>query len=138
MIMKRDVQCVSRSQKVAEAAKLMRDHRIGFVPVCDEQTGAVEGTLTDRDIAVRFVANELAPDTRVEDVMTWEVVSCRPTADVSDAELIMATQQKSRLLCIDEDGTLAGVLSLSDIAAYDDDEQVVQTLCEISQREAKA
>lgn len=69
--------------------------------------------------------------------MSNEVVSCNPGDDISDVEEVMAERQKSRILCITEDGTLAGVISLSDVVQWDDDGQVLEMFRQVSLREAK-
>ena len=135
-IMKRDVECVSPRDTVEEAAVRMRDENIGFLPVCDEST-KVLGTLTDRDIAIRLVAARKPASTSVEDVMTHEVVACRPEDDIRDAERVMAKNHKSRILCVDEGGRLVGVISLSDIAQHERGRRASDTLREVSEREAR-
>ncbi|MFO0593171.1 MAG: CBS domain-containing protein [Polyangiaceae bacterium] len=114
-IMKRKIECVSPEDRVEAAARRMRDEDIGFLPVCDNE-GKVIGTLTDRDIAVRVVADDKPASTHVEEVMSHEVVACRPDADLEEAKQLMASHHKSRILCIDTLGHLAGIISLSDLA----------------------
>lgn len=114
-IMKRKFECVSPEDRVEAAARRMRDEDIGFLPVCDNE-GKVLGTLTDRDIAVRVVADDKPASTHVEEVMSHEVVACRPDADLEEAKQLMASHHKSRILCIDTLGHLAGIISLSDLA----------------------
>ncbi len=135
-VMKRDVECISPREPVEAAARQMRDYNVGFLPVCD-QTKKVVGTITDRDIAVRLVAERKPASTFVEDVMTREVVSCGAQDDLQKAEQLMAKNHKSRIMCLDGGGKLIGVISLSDIAQR---EQAAawQTLREISSREAHA
>jgi len=77
-VMKLNVECLSPRDTVESAARRMRDQNIGFLPICDDSKN-VQGTLTDRDIAVRIVAEGLQNTTAVEDVMTREVVACHPT-----------------------------------------------------------
>src|SRR2546427_2290109 len=84
-IMKRDVECVDPTQSVQEAARRMREANVGILPVCDSSK-KVLGAITDRDIAIRIVAEGRPPTTAAGDVMTREVVACRPDADVTDAE----------------------------------------------------
>jgi CBS domain-containing protein len=134
--MKRDVECVSPSDSVEDAAIRMRDDNIGFLPVCD-QSKKVLGTLTDRDIAIRLVAAKKPASTLVEDVMTREVVACAPKDDIRDAERAMAKNHKSRIMCVDEDGLLFGVISLSDIAQHEAGGRASETLREVSEREAR-
>jgi len=135
-IMKQDVECVSPRDTVEDAASRMRDTNIGFLPVCD-QSKKVLGTLTDRDIAIRLVAARKPGSTLVEDVMTNEVVACRPEDDVQTAEHTMAQHQKSRIMCVDEGGRLVGVISLSDIAQHERGDLASKTLREVSEREAR-
>ncbi len=114
-IMERDVECVSPRDTVEDAAGRMRDEDIGFLPVCD-QSKKVLGALTDRDIVVRAVAEKKPASTMIEDVMTRDVISCRPEDDVDEARQAMAEHRTSRILCLDEGGRLQGVISLADLA----------------------
>jgi CBS domain-containing protein len=134
-IMKRDIECARADAPVQQAARQMRDANIGFLPVCDENQ-RVLGAITDRDITIRVVAEGQSGGVPVESVMTREVVYCRPEDDVRTAEQRMATMRKSRIMCIDEDGTLCGVISLSDIAQIEDSEYTAETMREVTRREA--
>ena len=134
-IMKKNVECVSPQDTVQAAASRMRDENIGFLPVCDPSK-KVLGTVTDRDLAIRVLANGSPPSTRVEEVMTHEVVSCRPDDDLRKVEELMAKNHKSRMVCLDSTGRLAGVISLSDIAQADIG-RASQTLRQVSEREAR-
>src|SRR5262245_34156274 len=109
-VMKSDVECVSPADPVEEAAARMRDENVGFLPVCDPSK-KVLGTITDRDIAIRIVAGGLPAHTPVEAVMSREVVSCRPEDDLQRAEQLMAEKHKSRIICLDKGGRLAGIRS---------------------------
>lgn len=136
-LMKRDILCVSPDDSVEAAACKMRDHNLGFLPVCDRD-GNVLGTLTDRDIAIRCVADGRTCDTTVRELMTCEVVACKPMDDVHDAEQAMGQHQKSRIMCLDDDGRLVGVISLSDIAQHEDGERAARTMRQVTYREAHA
>jgi CBS domain-containing protein len=137
-IMKTAVECTSPRDTVRHAASCMRDKNIGFLPVCDA-TGEVIGTLTDRDIAIRVVAEGKPLTTLVEQAMTREIVSCRPEAELKEAERQMAIHRKSRILCIGKDGRPAGVISLSDIAQQDSGGvRSSRILQQVSEREARA
>ena len=136
-IMKKKVECVSRQDTAQYAACLMRDENVGFLPVCD-QSKKVIGTVTDRDIAVRLVAAGKPSGTSVADIMTHEVVACRPKDDIQEAERLMAAHRKSRIMCIDENGQLAGVISLSDIAEHDAAGRASATLRDVARREVRA
>ena len=136
-IMKRDVECLSPRDTAEAAAVRMRDQGVGFLPVCDP-SGKVIGTLTDRDIVVRVLASKKPGTTLVEHIMTKEVVSCRPQDDLQRAEQLMAQKHKSRIMCIDDNGRLVGIISLSDIAQHVDGAHALETLRQVSEREVRA
>ena len=136
-IMKRDIECLSPRESASDAARRMRDRNVGFLPVCDESR-RVLGTVTDRDIAIRLVAEELAPGTEVEWLMTREIVACHPRDDIQEAEELMGQHRKSRIMCVEDDGTLVGVISLSDIAKLDSGRAAATTLRRVSERESRA
>lgn len=133
-IMKQDVECITPDEPVERAARLMRDENVGFLPVCRDAT--VIGAVTDRDITLRVVAEGLPGTTPVERAMTRQVVACRPTDDVRRAEQLMGENQKSRIMCLDDQGRLVGVISLSDIAQRDA-ARVIRTLQQVTDREAR-
>lgn len=135
-IMKAEVRCATTQTTVAEAAAVMRDEQIGFVPVCDED-GNVVGTLTDRDIAIRVVAENESPDEPVARFMSTGVVACRSDEDLGVARDLMSDMQVSRIICVNEEGELEGVISLSDIAQLDDSANASATLRNVTVREAR-
>lgn len=103
---------------VFEAARRMADLGIGDVIVTDEQTGAVVGMVTDRDLVVRVVAANLDPATTpVGDICTTNVTTATASDDVATAEELMRHDAIRRLPIVDDDGTLAGIVSLMDLAA---------------------
>jgi CBS domain-containing protein len=135
-VMKRKVMTVREGDSIDRAAEKMALGNLGFLPVCDDDRRVV-GTLTDRDIVVRVVAKELAPSTRtVGQVMTRDVVACEPDDELTLAEQVMAQNQVSRLVITDEDGILAGVISLSDLAERETPRRVARTLRAVAAREA--
>lgn len=136
-IMKRDVVCISPDETAQQGAVRMRDENIGFLPVCQDRNKVI-GTLTDRDIVVRMVAAGMPASMPVRDIMTSEVVSCRPQDDISAAADLMARYQKSRIMCLDDSGALVGVISLSDIAKQQPGNRASDTLREVAGREARA
>jgi len=133
-IMNPDVECVSARTTVREAARKMRDRNIGFLPVCDESMRAI-GAVTDRDITIRIVADEQKLSTPVEAAMSLEVIACLPDDDLNHARELMAQHHKSRIMCVNQDGRLEGVISLSDIAQFDASAGAA-TLRHVSGREA--
>ncbi len=135
-IMKRNVECVSPRDTAEDAARKMRDENLGFLPVCD-QSRKVLGTLTDRDIAVRVVAEGKPCSALVEDVMTGEVVACAPEDDLLDAQRRMAEKHKSRIMVCDQAGRLVGVISLSDLAQHQGGGEASEILRQVSERESR-
>lgn len=135
-IMKTDVQYLLEGATVEEAARRMRDHNIGFLPVCSS-AGEVIGTVTDRDITVRVTAQSRPPSTRVDEVMSAEVIACRPEDDLSQAEQLMSHHRKSRVLVTDRDKHLKGVISLSDVVEQESPERAAATLRDVASREAR-
>ncbi|WP_437489751.1 CBS domain-containing protein [Sorangium sp. So ce1014] len=134
-IMKREIQSVMTEDTIQTAACKMRDANVGFLPVCDDQ-GKVLGTLTDRDLAIRVLADNRPLSTKAGDVMTRAVVACRPDDEVQRAEQLMGQHHKSRVLCTEADGRLVGIISLSDIAQREDDKNTAQTIRRVTEREA--
>ena len=133
-IMKRDAQAVADSDDVVSAARKMREFDIGFLPVCDAQ-GRVVGVLTDRDLAIRVCADDAPAKTVVvRDVMTRGVVSCGPTQSVALAEGRMRDHRLTRMVIVDEDERLVGVLSLSDISQYVPPSRSGRTLQAVAER----
>jgi len=134
-VMMGDVVCVSPGDTALTAARKMRDRKIGFLPVCDESGKAI-GTLTDRDLAIRLIAENRSTKTFVSTLMTHEVITCRPKDDLQRAQILMELHHKSRIVVIREGGRVAGVISLSDIAQNVDGPRAAQTMREVSDRES--
>jgi CBS domain-containing protein len=93
-IMKGDVECVSPRGAAEDAARVVCEEDLGTVPVCD-QSDLVPGTITDRDIAIRQVADGKPGMTAVEDVMTREVIACSPADNLRRAQELMAEHHES-------------------------------------------
>ena len=117
-VMKTDVARCLETLSVQACAEMMRDNGIGFVPVVDADRQVV-GVVTDRDLALRVLANDLPADTPVGQVMTGDVRTCRPDDELREAERKMSSARKSRLVVADENGHCVGVISLSDVAQAD-------------------
>jgi CBS domain-containing protein len=134
-IMKQDIQSLKPEDSAREAARRMRAEGIGFLPVSTAH-GMIVGALTDRDLALRIVADDKPTSTLVSDVMTKDVVFCHPGDNLRDAERTMADHQKSRIMVIDN-GKLVGVISLSDIAEADSSRRAAETMRRVSDRETR-
>lgn len=114
-IMNTEVKTIKPSCDVREAAEKMCENRIGCLVVV--QKGRMVGILTERDVIMRVVAEDLVPSkTRVDDVMTTEVVMIEPDRDVEDAAEIMTRREIKKLPVISND-RLIGIVTLADICA---------------------
>jgi CBS domain-containing protein len=117
-IMTRDLECVAPQDSLREAARRMRDADIGALPVVDGQR--LVGMLTDRDIAIRAVAEDLDLDTPVEDIMSEDVLHCYDDQTVEDVLNDMGDMQTRRLPVLDHNTEqLVGIVSLGDLALQD-------------------
>jgi CBS domain-containing protein len=136
-LMERTVCVCAPDEPVQQVARRMRDHGIGFVPVCDADR-RVLGTITDRDLVVRAVAAGCSACAGLvaRDAMSTPVVACRPGDDLRIAEALMAHHQKWRIVCVADDGQLAGVISLVDIAQVEDEAHIVRLLRAVAARDA--
>jgi CBS domain-containing protein len=115
-IMTGGIESITPQATLAEAAKKMASQDIGSLPVCTGERKVV-GIITDRDITVRAVAHGMDPNrTRVEEVMTRNVLSCSSEADVEAACELMEKRQVRRLLVTGDDDSPVGIVSLGDIA----------------------
>ena len=133
-IMKRNVECLDHKDTAETAARIMRELNIGFLPVCDGNR--VLGVVTDRDLAIRVLADGRGPETRIDKVMTGAIVFCRPEDELHTAEWRMAENHVGRMLVLDDDRQLVGVISLSDISVYEQSTRAADTLRQVSRREA--
>ena len=114
-VMSRDPLTISASSSIAEAARLMREGDTGAMIVVDEQE-SVEGILTDRDIAIRAVADERDPsDTRVGEIASTDLDTLSPGSSVKDAVRLMREQAVRRLPVVDS-GRPVGIVSIGDLA----------------------
>jgi len=132
-IMTRSVEVIEPDRPLTEAAQLMREFNIGPLPVSEE--GRLVGMLTDRDIAVRSTAQGEDPAReRVRDVMTPEVIYCFEDQSVAQAARMMREYKVRRLVVLDRDKRLVGIVSLGDLAVEaHDDELVGNTLEGVSE-----
>ena len=120
-LMTSNVQTVQPEQPIREAARFMLSEDAGAMPVCDGER--LVGMVTDRDIAVRGVAEGLGPDTPVRDVMTGEALFCWEDDDVDDVAAKMSDAQVRRFPVVSrDDNRLVGIVSLGDLSQADHDE----------------
>ncbi len=114
-VMTRDIEFIEADASVCDAAALMGDLSVGALPVGTAQN--LQGILTDRDILFRVVANALgATETKVGDVMSTTLFSCRQEDSVATALNLMGARNIRRLPVLDADGTMIGLVTLSDLS----------------------
>jgi CBS domain-containing protein len=107
---------IPEETSVEHAARMMRDHHIGLIPVGNREK--VTGVITDRDIATRVSAESRDPRrTAVREVMTRDNAYCFEDQDIEDACFMMEEKHVRRLLVLDRSLDLVGIVSLDDIAA---------------------
>ena len=112
--MTRDVLVAHPDQSVAEVARLMVERDIGVLPVGENDR--LVGMLTDRDIAVRVVAEGKGPETKVSEAMSREVLYCYDDDDLNTVAGNMADLQVRRLPVVNRDKRLVGIVSIGDVA----------------------
>jgi len=123
-------QTIQADRPAAEAAKLMKEADAGMIPVVNN--GNILGTVTDRDIVVRLVAEGRDPQsTPVYEIASTEIVTIEPDRDLDEALELMA-KHKVRRLPVVENGRLVGVLAQADVAREGDEKEVGHTVEEIS------
>ena len=122
---------VSSDATVVEAARVMRADDFGLVPVVDGDR--LVGTVTDRDIAIRVVAEERDPSsTLVREIASADLVTIDPEQELGEALRLRAQHQVRRLPVVEEDGRLVGIVAQADVARHGDDTQTGQVVEQIS------
>jgi CBS domain-containing protein len=116
---------------VMEAARPMRDEDVGTIPIVEGDK--LVGTVTDRDIAIRVVADGKSPDkTTVQEIPSRELVTIDPQQDLDEALRLMARHQVRRLPVVEEDGKLVGVVAQADVAKHASEAQTGKLVEEVS------
>jgi CBS domain-containing protein len=129
--------CVTPGDSVRDAARLMKEHDCGLIPVVENQESRrLVGVVTDRDLAVRAIGEGKGADTKVSEVMSRDPSCASPDTDVSEVERIMSERQVRRVPVVDSAGRLAGIVAQADLALNDDsgvsDREVARTVERIS------
>jgi CBS domain-containing protein len=134
-VMSRDVQWIQPGATVARAAKLMAFHNLGLLPVCDPD-GRPLGVVTDRDLAVRVLGEERpAARTSVSDVMTTRVQFVPRSCPIARVGELMTQAGISRLLVVEDDGRLAGIVSVADLLLHAPERVALETVRGVYARE---
>jgi CBS domain-containing protein len=156
-IMTRDVTVATRETPLQEVAQMMRDEDTGVIPVVERQdtpllasdtkpeeaprinnrirsNGRLVGLITDRDIAIRAVAEGRdTREVRAEEIMTDAIHSAHPNDRVIDAIRTMGDKQVRRIPVVDDQGNLRGIISMADVALEtEEDQELADALEEIS------
>ena len=135
-----DICCIKPETKIGEAAKLMSEHHVGCLPVCDNNN-SICGIVTDRDLVLRCIAcDKDVKQTPISDIMTCDVSTCKKTDDITNAESKMGQKQIRRFPVCDDNNRVVGMLTLGDLANNDNKigkEQVCDTLENICDCEGK-
>jgi len=112
-----EVVSIAPGASLMEAARLMRGLDVGPLPVSDQ--GRLVGVVTDRDITVRATAEGRDPrTTEVREVMTPRVVFCQENDEVQKVARLMQDKQLRRLLVVDGERRLVGIVSLGDLVLH--------------------
>src|SRR5262245_25602386 len=112
--MTRDVRVANPNETIRDVARVMAEINAGVLPVGENDR--LVGMITDRDIALRAVAEGKAPSTKVRDVMSQEVLYCYDDQDVDEVARNMGDVQVRRLPVVNRDKRLVGIISLGDVA----------------------
>jgi CBS domain-containing protein len=132
-IMTRHVECVRPEDTIQAAARKMRDLDVGPMPVCGND-GRLAGILTDRDITIRATAEGKDPQAcKVRDVMTPEVICVYEDQDANEAANTMQHRQIRRVLVLNRDKKLSGIVSLGDLAVDASKRQAGDVLKDVSE-----
>lgn len=114
-VMSTDVLLATPNQTISEAAKMMAEHDTGALPV--RENDRLVGVITDRDIAIRAVAQKKSPDAPVREVMSSDkVLYCYEDEDVEQVAQNMAKNQVRRLPVLNRDKRLVGIVSIADLS----------------------
>jgi CBS domain-containing protein len=123
---------VRPDDSVQKAAKLMKESHVGPIPVLDQESKLI-GMVTDRDLAIKVVAEGRSADTKVSDVMSRNLFTCGPDDNVKEASTLMETHQVRRIPIVDDQGHLLGIVAQADLATRTGKpEQVAKTVENIS------
>lgn len=131
-IMTEEVESCSLLDNVYEVALKMKELNVGAIPILDQDK--IVGMITDRDIVIRGVAEKHPGSSKVEDIMSKQLITVTPDSTSKEAAKLMAENQIRRLPVVEE-GKLVGIVSLGDFAIRElTDDQAKEALTEISEQ----
>jgi CBS domain-containing protein len=130
-IMTKNLRTATRETSLREVAAMMRDGDMGAVPIVDGER--LVGIVTDRDIVVRALCEGKGPDSPVSEAMTTELFSVKPDDFIFEAVRLMGERQVRRVPVVNDDGSLAGIIAMADVALeMEDQQEIAETMEEIS------
>ena len=135
-VMTKNPACCSPADAVSKAAQLMKKDNVGSIPVIEtEQSKKLVGIVTDRDLALKVVADGRdVKSTKVADVMTHKVVTCHVDDDLQKAVDAMAEHQLRRMPVVDNEYKIVGIISQADVATRaNQPEETAKMVKDISQ-----
>lgn len=134
-VMTRNVRTARRDSSLRDVARLMKEEDSGVIPIVSEH-GRLEGTVTDRDLAIQAFSGGQPPEQlRAMDVMTDDIHAVTPDENLHTLVDLMAREQIRRIPVVERDDRLVGIVTLSDIAQRaDGDEELQRALERISSR----
>ena len=139
-VMTKEPVCCLPEDTVAKAAQLMQRDNIGSIPVIEnDKTQKLVGIVTDRDLVLKVVAkSQDAKSTKVESVMTRQLVTCHAEDDLQKALDAMAEHQLRRIPIVDNNHKIVGIIAQADVATrVNQPEKTAEMVKEISQSNAK-
>jgi CBS domain-containing protein len=128
--MTRDVRLVTPEQTIREAARTMAEIDAGSLPVSNNDR--LVGMITDRDIAVRAVAEGKSPDTAVGDIMSQEVLYCFEDEELEEVSRNMGDVKVRRMPVVNRDKRLVGIISLGDLARHEEPAEAGNAMSDIA------
>ena len=139
-VMTKKIVCCLPDDLALEAAQLMKNEHVGSIPVIEnQQTRKLVGIVTDRDLAIRIVSEGLdAKSTKVETIMTRNVVTCKAEDDLQTVVDAMSKHQLRRILVVDDDNKVLGIIAQADVSIhFDHPKKTAAMVKEISQANGK-
>ena len=122
---------VTPDTTVQEAAQLLKSEDVGSLPIVEE--GRLTAVVTDRDLAIRVLAEGRGAETTVREVASQDLVTIDPQQGLDEAARLMAEHQVRRLPVVEEDGRLVGMLAQADVAQAGHDQLTGEVVEKISQ-----
>jgi len=139
-VMTKKTVCCLPDDLAVDAAQLMKNEHVGSIPVIeDQQTRKLVGIVTDRDLAIRIVSEGLdGKSTKVESIMTRNVVTCKAEDDLQTVVDAMSKHQLRRIPVVDDDNKVLGIIAQADVAIhFDHPKKTAAMVKEISHANAK-